>query len=534
MPSDSRKIGLYFLHVALVAALYLATGELGLRAPFTSGNVSPFWPAAGVGLGAILLWGYRVWPGIALAAFLVNFLSPIPALAAAGIAVGNTSAALLGSFLLGRLGRFDRKLERLRDVLALLTLGALASPLLAALGGSLTLSLTHVKAWSGFRTGLVWWFGDSMGILIAAPVVLGWARIEMGGRRILTPELMFLFAGSTTTALVIFSRTFGFYAGDDVLAFAVFPFVIWAAIRFGVPGASTICLLIALIASWGTAHGNGPFVRHDPLHNAILLQLFLAALSILGLSLAAVMGERMHAERALRTLSGHLLRLQDAERRRLARELHDSSGQHLVALQMNLAALRQRLALSDAASVELVDESQQTVDRVVKEIRTLSYLLHPPLLDEAGLCSALRWNVDGLVARSHLEVDLDLPAELGRLSQEVETALFRIVQECLINIYRHSGSPKARVELAATAEHLRLRVIDQGKGIGTDLERDPTTDPAIFGLGIRGIRERVLQLEGQLRIKNLRPGTLVEVIMPRRMEHRTVRQADAQGKAQNA
>jgi integral membrane sensor domain MASE1 len=173
MLSHFRRFSPYAFRLVTVFVLYLAAGKLGLAAPFTSGNVSPFWPASGIALASVLLWGYRVWPAIASAAFLVNFWSPIPTQAALGIAVGNTSAAVVGAFLLRRIGRLNLGLDRLRDVMALLTLGALISPIVAATIGTTTLSLAHVKAWSGVATALaVWWIGDAMGILIAAPLVL--------------------------------------------------------------------------------------------------------------------------------------------------------------------------------------------------------------------------------------------------------------------------------------------------------------------------------------------------------------------------
>jgi len=147
---------------------------LGLSAPFTSGNVSPFWPAAGIALAGVLVWGYWIWPGIAAAAFLVNFWSPIPAQAAFGIAVGNTSAALVGGFLLRRIAQVRGDLDRVRDVTALILFGALLSPMVAATIGTLTLLATHVKAWSGSGiTWTVWCFGDGMGVLIAGPLLIG-------------------------------------------------------------------------------------------------------------------------------------------------------------------------------------------------------------------------------------------------------------------------------------------------------------------------------------------------------------------------
>jgi two-component system, NarL family, sensor histidine kinase FusK len=517
MLSHFRRFSPYASRLVTVFVLYLAAGKLGLAAPFTSGNVSPFWPASGIALASVLLWGYRVWPAIASAAFLVNFWSPIPTQAALGIAVGNTSAALVGAFLLRRIGRLNLGLDRLRDVMALLTLGALISPLVAATIGTTTLSLAHVKAWSGVATALaVWWVGDAMGILIAAPLVLAAPEALILLRRSNTVELSTLFGGTVVTALLIFGPALGYSVRDDVLALAVFPFVMWAAIRFRLIGASLICLAIALIAVWGTAHGKGPFVSHQPVHNAVLLQLFLAVLSISGLALSAVINERTRAESALRSLSGRLMRIQDDERRRLARELHDSSGQHLVALQMNLSALSRHISHPDADCSGLLLDCQQILNRVVKEIRTLSYLLHPPLLDETGLGSALQWYVDGLAQRSNVKIELHLPEDLGRLSQELETAIFRIVQECLTNIHRHSGSATARISLAVQRDQLVLIVCDQGRGVRPELLGDPAASPSSFGVGIRGITERVRELGGRIRIKNAMPGTIVKVVLPLR------------------
>src|SRR6266568_1157084 len=534
MLSNIQGPAAYLLRLSTVFGLYFAAGEIGLSAPFTSGNVSPFWPASGIALASVLLWGYRMWPAIAAAAFLVNFWSPIPAQAALGIAVGNTSAALVGGVLLHRLGRLDLSLDRLRDVIALLTLGALVSSVVAATIGTTTLSLTHVKAWSGFGTALpVWWFGDAMGVLIAAPLFLTARQVRPLLLRFGSFEVLSLFAGTTVTSLLMFSQTLGQSVRDDVLAFAVFPFVIWAAIRFRVVGASIVCLLVAMIAVWGTAHGNGPFVKHDPVQNAILLQSFIAVLSMSGLSLAAVIGERARAEYALRNLSGRLMQLQDDERRRLARELHDSTGQLLVALQMNLAVLNQRVSQSDRESADLLLDSMGILDRVVKEIRTLSYLLYPPLLDEAGLPSALQWYIDGLAQRSSFKIDLHISSDVGRLSQELETTIFRIVQECLTNIHRHSGSSVARIDLITKRGQAILRIRDEGRGVRAQLLGDPAVNPFGFGVGIRGIAERVRELDGKVRIKNAMPGTIVEVILPlQRQDSAGIKEAPTNAKRQ--
>src|SRR5262249_17812564 len=515
MYSHLRRFFPHVLPLVIVFVLYFAAGRLGLAAPFTSGNVSPLWPASGIALASVLLWGYGVWPAIVAGAFLVNFLSPIPAQAALAIAVGNTSAALVGGFLLRRYSSLNLGLERLRDVIALLTFGAAVSPVVAATLGTTSLSLAHVKAWSGVATAWgVWWFGDAMGVLIAAPLMLTLRE----PRRLVQPsratEFITLLGATGVTTLLIFGQALGYSVRDDVLAFSVFPLVLWAAIRFRFFGASLTCLLIAMIAAWGTAHGKGPFVGHSLLHNAVLLQVFIAVLAVKGLILSAVINERTRAESALRSLSGRLMRIQDDERRRLARELHDSSGQHLVALQMNLSTLNKYISQADPGGATLLRDCHQILNRVVKEIRTLSYLLHPPLLDEAGLGSALQWYVDGLAQRSAINIELHLADDLGRLSQELETAIFRIVQEGLTNIHRHSGSSVARISLAASGDQVVLTIRDQGKGMRHDLLGDPAANPTSFGVGIRGIAERVRELGGSTRIKNAMPGTMLEVILP--------------------
>jgi signal transduction histidine kinase len=516
MQSSIQRLSLptYLLRLLAVLGLYFAAGKIGLSIPFTSGNVSPFWPASGIALAAVLLWGYKIWPAIAGAAFLVNFLSPIPVQAAVGLALGNTSGALFGGFLLRRFG-FSSALARLRDVIALLILGALVSTVVAATVGTTTLFLTHVKAWSGFETAVpVWWFGDGMGVLIATPLFLTARHVRTMLRGSHRAEIISLFTGTAATSFLVFSQTFVQSARDDVLAFAVFPFVIWAAIRFRLEGVSLVCLLTAMIAVWGTAHGYGPFVKHGPIHDAILLQLFLAVLSVSGLTLAAVINERTHAEYALRNLSGRLLRIQDDERRRLARDLHDSTGQNLVALQMNLAALSQRVPQADHRSSDLFNGSIEILERIVKEIRTLSYLLHPPLLDEAGLASALQWYVDGIAKRSQMNIELSVSSHLGRLSEELETAIFRIVQECLTNIHRHSGSCIARIRIIQDKDQVVVTIRDEGKGVRSELLGEPIANPSSFGVGIRGIAERVRELGGQLRLQRALPGTIVEVILP--------------------
>ncbi len=224
--------------------------------------------------------------------------------------------------------------------------------------------------------------------------------------------------------------------------------------------------------------------------------------------------ERKLAERTLRDLSARLLRLQDEERRRLARELHDSTAQGLAAVAMNLASLERTASQLAPAGRSTLAESQSLLDQCLREIRTMSYLLHPPLLEEAGLTSALRWYAEGLTARSGLPIELELPPDLGRLSTELETTAFRIVQEALSNVHRHSGSPRASVRLLRSDGTLVLEVADEGRGIAPGVLKQATGEPAGTGVGLAGMRERARLVGGRLEVLAPGSGTLVRAVLP--------------------
>ena len=222
------------------------------------------------------------------------------------------------------------------------------------------------------------------------------------------------------------------------------------------------------------------------------------------------------AERTLSQLSGRLLQLQDEERRRIARELHDTTGQHLGALTMHLSVLDEELQGADARKREVIEECVRLAQASVQEIRTMSYLLHPPLLDELGLVSALRSYGEGYSERTGVTLHLDLPARMERMPQEIETALFRIVQEGLTNIHRHSGSRTAVLRLKRRADMVVLELIDHGRGFEAhSLEvRDENLPVSRIGVGIAGMRERTRQLGGRMTISSGAGGTVLHVVLP--------------------
>jgi signal transduction histidine kinase len=223
--------------------------------------------------------------------------------------------------------------------------------------------------------------------------------------------------------------------------------------------------------------------------------------------------ELLGANDNLRELSARLLRLRDEEHRRIARELHDSVGQLLAAINMNTGVVKRELDSLSPNAQALLHENSQMIDEVIRQIRTLSYLLHPPQLDESGLPSALQWFVDGFAKRSEIEVKLEIAEDFPRLTEEAETSIFRTVQECLTNIHRHSGSPTAEICLQRRDGKLEIEVRDKGKGISGHRQK-AIGAPGPIGVGVRGMRERWRQLGGSLEILSTANGTIVKASIP--------------------
>jgi signal transduction histidine kinase len=221
--------------------------------------------------------------------------------------------------------------------------------------------------------------------------------------------------------------------------------------------------------------------------------------------------EAKQSEEEYRQLSNRLLTLQDDERRRLAQDLHDSTAQCLVTLIMNLDIVASAKNALDAQSRQALTESRSLAEQCCREVRTLSYLLHPPLLDIAGLVSAVRWYVEGFSKRSGIHVVMDL-GEIARLPRPIETALFRVVQESLTNVHRHASTTTASIRLTTTTDVVALEIQDQGHGLGDRLlQESGTTQSLTLGVGIQGMRERIRQLGGIFDIEFTGSGTTVRV-----------------------
>src|SRR5256714_6187027 len=293
----------YAFQIAAVAAAYYAAARVGLLAAVTQTVVSSGWPPSGVALAALLLLGLRLGPGIALGTFVVNWTAGVSAAGAAGIALGNTLEAVAGAWLLGRVLDFRPSLERVRDVIALVVVGALASTTLSATLGVASLWASGAAPPDALRRlWFVWWSGDALGDVLVAPLLLTWARAAR-------PTVRRLEAAGLLAALLLLTALL--FRDPFAYVYAVFPVIVWAALRFGSGGTTAATAVVAALTIWYTVRGLGPFVASAPTENLALLQTFLGLTAVTGLVLAAVVTERVAAERALEQEVAFVRLLQD-------------------------------------------------------------------------------------------------------------------------------------------------------------------------------------------------------------------------------
>lgn len=289
----------YFLSILVIAGLYFGTARLGLSLASVHTNVSPVWPATGIAIAAVLLLGYRVWPGILVGAFLANLLTPVPVATSVGISIGNTLEAVSAGFLLGSFG--FQSLDRARDVLKFV-IAVLLCTMVSATIGNLSLCLGHAAKWTDFGPlWMTWWLGDTVGGLVLGALLLAWVTKSRGWlpqRRDLEAVVVLLLVSLSAIA------TFGGASPISVqyypLARLTVPLFLWAAFRLGLSGVTLSSVVLSIFAVWGTANGLGPFISTTPNESLLLLQLFLGSNAVTFLFLVAVVQERRLIQETLR------------------------------------------------------------------------------------------------------------------------------------------------------------------------------------------------------------------------------------------
>lgn len=531
--------------LAGVAVLYFAAAQVGLAFAVVGSTVTLVWPPSGIALVAILVFGYRITPGIALGAFLANAWTGVPLLLAAGIALGNTLEPVVGALLLQRLAGFRNTLERRSDVFALILLAAICSTMLSAWVGVASLTLGGTVAVGDYASvWLKWWLGDMMGVLVVAPPLLIWLshpRPAFSARQ--KVEAASLLASLLVVSYLIFAAPDLAGRGYYPASLAVFPFVIWGALRFDHWGATQVTGVISLLAIWGTTQGAGPFAVDSPVDSLVGWCLFVNVVAVTGLLLAAASAEQHRAQAEIRSARDELeqrvgqrtaqlaatnagLRQEVAERQRLeavlvqvseaqqksiGAELHDGLGQHLTSIAFLGATLHQRLRDQARAETEAAWRILELVNQSIDMARRVARGLYPAALESQGLAAELARLADttrslkGMtcVFRTGPDAQVDDPL--------VAINLYRIAQEAINNAVRHSQARELRIDLVRDDDNYRLSVSDDG--IGFDPERIPD------GLGMHSLRARANLLGGRLDItKNVQGGTTISIAcaVPRR------------------
>jgi signal transduction histidine kinase len=510
----------------------------GARGAFAIGTLSdkifaPFWPPNVILFCTLLLVPKRRWWVYIAAVFPAHIIAEMrvdmPAAPALVAFVTNCAVALLSAFGVRRFLGDPPFFGTLRNATLYVLITAGISPAIAALGGAFVQILSGGSIADYWAYWGNWCIANALGSVTLGPMFLLWfspspESLPSTPRRktegiILTLSLVAVCAiafhvdeGTVTTGFL------------PALLYSPLPLILWAAIRFGERGASGAILVVTIVSIWQNLRESTLFIGVDTGTSVLALQIFLLGIAIPVFLLGIAIDELRRSGEATRRLAGALLRAQDEERRRIARELHDSTGQNLV--MANLMA-GQVQSLAPPSCAPAIRELKDILQGTISEIRTVSYLLHPPLLDAGGLSMALQTYLDGFSKRTAIKVDLELSPNLGRLSYDVELVLFRVVQEALTNIWRHSGSSTARVQLlredSDSGEQIKLSIEDAGKGIPSNvrlstLSRSNAKQQTPSGLGLIGMRERLHQIGGQLEIDSTAGKTVIRAIVTLNLE----------------
>jgi PAS domain S-box-containing protein len=477
-PSRAVATRRFLVQLVVVFLAYFIAGKLGQATTnIRSSNLGPVWPAYGVALAVFLKYGYKVWPAIMASAFLIALEGSVSPLAAAGQAAAATVAAATGALLLRRIPNFDPSLSRLRDALRLIVIGAFGSALLSSSFGILSLYATGIQPYSGIASAwLVYWLGDSTGVLLVTPLAFTLPQLLDIHRRGRLAELLAVVALIAVGAFIVFGDFFQVHL--DVFAFAVLPLVMWAGIDFGIAGAALSVFLIAAIATVMTASGWGPFASNTALTNAVLLDVVFTLLAVSGLTLASVITEREQAEGERE----RLIRAQaDMEARLRHAAVVESSDDAIVSEDLTGIVL----SWNQAASQMFGFAESQAIGRSIQQ------LLPPELLsDEDVVLQDLRAGQRMV----HLERTRTSPSgEKIHLSSTISPLRDGTGQLVgTVRIVRDISEKKRAEEALARAKRKLIRVQEQERArIARELHDDIGQRLALLAVGLTGVSDEL-------------------------------------------
>jgi signal transduction histidine kinase len=505
-PSAAR----YIAGVLFLAAAYYGAAKVGQTLRYT-GSVAAVWPPAGLGIAALYLWGLRWWPGVLIGEFIVNGEllldeTALPLQSVVGQQVGNMLEIVVGAALLLRLIGPRATLGRVEQVggmlLALTIATAISATVgtLSMLGGSV---ITESEAPTFWRT---WWLGDTAGGLVVLPLMLVWARDPAATSRPLrTWQGAVLIATVAALGMLAFSS-------DEPVTYVVFPALIWAAFRFGPPGATLAIAIAAGLAIGFTANELGPFFKQPIDHRTLSTQVYIVVAALTTLFLAAVVSERERSARVLAEVRLRAGELATEERHRIARDLHDSVSQALFSTVLHTRTAERALTREGVSPLGPLARSLAEIGDLSKvaqsEMRALIYELGHEAVAERGLVAALSEYAARPGVREEVVIDIRGPADRLPLSPAAEGQLFSIGREALANVVKHAGATTVRIDVDVRPGSVSIVVEDDGRGF-----EPATSPPGHFGLD--SMRGRAAELGGQLRIES-EPGrgTVVRIDVP--------------------
>ena len=526
------------LAALVVGSGYYVGAKIGFALTFQPHPVSTLWPPNSILLAALLLSRPRHWWFLLLAAFpahlLVQVNADIPMTMILCWFVSNCTEALIGASIMRYLTNSQVRFDNTRHVSMFLVV-ALLGPFLSSFLDAAFVILNkfgHSPYWAVFRMRV---FSNVLASVTLVPLIITWSRVKESSfqdaswKRYLEAGLLAI--GLLIVGLVSFNPT---TAGPDTrpaLLYLPLPLLLWAAIRFGPRGSSAALVIVSIFEIWGAIRGFGPFVAQSPEMSALSVQLFLILASMPLMFLAALIKERERAQEVashkevrlvlaldaaqqasqalsdsqeklhqshnqIRKLLGRLIDVQEAERRRISRELHDDLNQKIATLSVSISRLKRKLPMQDGDLVQELDRLRETANGLTNEVRRLSHQLHPAVLEHLGLVTALESYIAGFTDEE--EMNVQLTAEVGdeRIPFQTSICLYRVAVEALRNVARHSGAASAAVLLKRVPNGLELQVSDSGQGFDVDVFRMGG------GLGLISIEERLRSLQGTCEIRS--------------------------------
>jgi signal transduction histidine kinase len=521
------------LAALLVGAGYYVGANIGFALTFQPHPVSTLWPPNSILFATLLLTPRRRWWFYLLAAFpahlLVQINADIPTTMILCWFVSNCSEALIGASVLRYLTRSDVRFDKTYHVWVFI-LASLLGPFLSSFIDAAFVELNQYgdsPYWAVFRMRF---FSNVLASLTLVPLIVTWRRANFAAFKSSSwnryVEAGLLVVGFVMVGIVSFSSRLSGGSLRPAMLYLSLPFLLWAAIRFGPRGSSTALIVASMFQIWGAIHGLGPFAAQSAEMNALSVQLYLILASMPLMFLAALIKEREKAQeiafqegqqlelaldseqRASRALSdsqeklrqshnqvrkllGRLIDVQEAERRRISRELHDDLNQKIATLSMGISQLKRKVPQQDGELIADLDQLRKTANGLTDEVRRLSHQLHPAVLEHLGLVPALESYIASFS-------DVQFTADTGevRIPFQTSICLYRVAVEALRNVARHSGAASAAVSLKRSHDGLELQVSDSGRGF------DVKTFKQGGGLGLISIEERLRVLEGDCEISS--------------------------------